>query len=89
MPLARQRHAREHDDLGHLQAQRAGARRHVGFQGGIGGQHQVGTEQLGGLLAQGLPHAVDEKADRRDGGHGNDQRHQQQTQLATAPVTFQ
>ncbi|KFB67479.1 MAG: hypothetical protein CAPSK01_002920 [Candidatus Accumulibacter vicinus] len=84
--LAACHHAREGAGLDHLQAARAclvdqGSRPRM-----IGGQQQIGAEQLVRLAVERLMHAVGKKTHCRQGGHGNRQSCRQQAQLSAACV---
>jgi hypothetical protein len=55
----------------------------------IGGQQQIGAEQLVRLAVERLTHAVGKETHRRQGGHGHRQRRRQQAQLPAARVAPQ
>jgi len=55
----------------------------------IGGQQEIGTEQLVRLAVERLPYPVGEEADRGQRGHRHRQRRCQQAQLAAACITAQ
>ena len=83
---AEARHADEGRVLGELQAAARDLVADLGPPRMVGGQHDVGAEQLVGLAQQRLPHAVGEERDAGDARHRDHERERENAQLAGPPV---
>ena len=79
-------HAGEGHGVRHLQAGRRGTLRPGFRDGAVGTYHQIGPQQVQCLLVERTIEAIDKESDGGDGGHGHQQRHQQQIQFTRPKI---